>query len=49
VHERFKSVICMDWHCRMECKDNHPDHIIYDAYCTVRHLVIRYCNCFVCI
>jgi hypothetical protein len=39
----------MDWHCRLECKDNYPNMIIYDAFCTVKHLVVRYCNCLVCV
>ncbi|CAM0912662.1 unnamed protein product [Alopecurus aequalis] len=46
---RFHSLICMRWSCKLECISNHPDKIIEDAFCTVKHVVMRYCNCLICV
>uniref|UniRef100_A0ACD5VV54 Uncharacterized protein n=1 Tax=Avena sativa TaxID=4498 RepID=A0ACD5VV54_AVESA len=48
-HSRFESLICMRWSCQLECISNNPGKIIEDAYCTVKHGVIRYCNCVKCV
>ncbi|KAE8790357.1 hypothetical protein D1007_35314 [Hordeum vulgare] len=46
--ERFYSMICMKWHCAMECVNQSPELLLKDAHCTTKHVVMRYCNCEMC-